>query len=178
VLGDSKKGSDPSTGETLANQPEIVVFADGSTAQGFRHFGDVVAFGQPGLADNRPNPQYDHRGNTVLIKTESGRYFGLGQGVLVMLPELDRKTGGFGHVVGQQVPAIGLNEVAPNGLPELRVKKPWPVIDHTDPIDSVLVEHYTDYPADLEGAEHVGTPSPFDSAKEHLERVAKAMRGQ
>jgi hypothetical protein len=113
----------------------------------------------------------------VLIKTESGRYFGLGQGVMVMLPELDRKTGGFGHV-GQQVPAIGLNEVAPKGLPELRIKKPWPVIDHTDPIDSVLVEHYADYPADLEGAEHVGTPSPFDSAKEHLERVAKAMRGQ
>lgn len=147
---------------------ELVQFIDGRLGLGFRTPGDIIRWGVKKYID----PQHNSL-DTVLIKTEHGRSFALGNGIGAMLPEFDPSTGQFGKE-DEPVQAIKLDEIAPEGLPDAIIGDDWSVTGDGDKISAVLVDYTGASPA-MSGAEQAGIPNPFDSAKAHLQRVAEAM---
>ncbi len=149
---------------------EMVQFADGRMGLGFRTRGDIMNWGSHKYTRSLDLPGAR---DLAILKTESGRRYAVGSGVVVLLPALDRVTGKFGKT-GDSVQAASLNTLAPAGLSDLTIGEAWPIIDEADSVKSVLVEYKVTTPG-YEAADQINMPNPFDSAHEHIDRVVEAM---
>lgn len=144
-----------------------VQFSDGRIAFGFMTPGDRLIFdGTNRYANPRDSV------STMLVKTHSGARYALGRGVIIELPELDKTTGDFGKP-DQPVKAIALDDI-PAGLTDITIGEDWDTLGVNDPVTMVML----DYKIGPKSPDYnqLDMPNPFDSAREHLSRVAQAMQ--
>jgi hypothetical protein len=144
---------------------EFVQFNDGRIALGFKTPGDVVRW------DDHKYTDVSFGTGLAIVSTEGGKRIAVGNGITVLLPELDRKTGKFGEV-SDEVQASKFEDVSPQGLPDVEIGKPW-IADSEDPVKDVLID-YKVGPQSM-ADEQVDMPNPFDSARAHISRVDEAM---
>ena len=155
----------PRTGQTAPITQETLQFSDGQTALYYRTAGDTIEWGggkyTRGLTER-------HGRDLAIVRTESGRRFGLGHGVAVMLPEQIDQNGRFIKKPDQQLAAASI--VA--GLEDVTIGQPWRLVDG-DPVESVMVHYRPQEPGDTHN--QVTEASPFDHLAEITEAVASHM---
>lgn len=165
------KGLNRIMSEKQTNSPEVnerrdtIQFNDGSMAIGTNIEGSVFRFAAK-YKEVEASPE-----DVVLVKTKSGKRYALGRAVIAEMPELDVETGQFGEP-GQKLRAKGLHEI-PAGLKDITIGQPWETLGGDDPV--VMAMH--EYKVAAPGSEinQVDMPSPFPSAKEHLNRVEQEL---
>ena len=149
---------------------ERLQFSDGRIGLGFRTPGDLIEWGEHKYASP------DTGVGTVLIKTESGRRFAVGNHTVVMLPEFNRESGKYESKQKGDISGATFESVAPDGLPSITIGEAWSVIGQEDPVTSVLLDYKDTTPgqADMEQA---GFPNPFDSARDILDKYSEVLHG-
>ncbi len=90
---------------------------------------------------------------------------------MIELPELDKTTGNFGKP-DQPLRAVKFDDI-PAGVMDIVIDEPWDTLGNDDPVTMVLLDYKT---GGLDPSfSQLDMPNPFDSAREHLSRVAQAM---
>lgn len=105
----------------------------------------------------------------AIVTTESGRRFGLGQGVAIELPEIDKESGKF--TSPNPVSGKLLNGI----LPEVTIGAPWELVGQEDPAKSILVRYTSTTPGSTTH-EEIGGASPFPELSEMLGNASEKLR--
>ncbi len=143
-----------------------VQFSDGRIAFGYKTPGDRIE-----LNGLQRYSYVNDSVSTVLVKTRSGIRYALGRGIMVELPELDKSTGQFGEP-DRHLHAVKLDSI-PAGITDITIGESWDTLGADDPVTIVLLDYKTG--GINPSYSQLDMPNPFDSAREHLSRIAQAM---
>jgi len=148
---------------------ETVQFSDGQTGLLYRAEGSVVNWG---IHKYTRNLDSRHSNDCAIIAMSTGRRFAFGRGMSILLPELDSNTGKFYDQ--KTTTAARLNDIAPQGLPDLKVGMSWAPLDNQGSVDSVMIRYKQASPA-ISGYTQIDMPNYFDDAEQLLVRADAEM---
>lgn len=135
---------------------ELLQFTDSVTALLLRHRGQKVEWER--FKHARP---YSENNCTILTMSD-GLRIGAGGSVIGLMPELDTRSGRFRG----ETRAIEIEEMAPDGLPDVTIGEPWPLTgDRHGVVESVMIryklydhgtaQNQVNAPSHLEHAQHL-----------------------
>ncbi len=160
----------PGQGE-MAPRPNsytMAQFRDGSLALLMSEPGQSTRWGEHTRTRQLRSPSSD---DAVIVTTDAGRRFGIGKGVIIELPEIDKATGKFASPQPKSGALL-------NGQPEeVTIGETWGVVDIgiEDPVKSVLVKYDQTSPGST-SHEEIGAVSPFHELSEMLVNASEKLR--
>lgn len=141
---------------------ETVQFSNGYQARRYRVNGQRIHWG------SQVTKLRLRDASCAVIAMSSGKRVAVGAGMMAALPPLNSQTGRFGN--GSGIKTIAVSEMAPNGLSDIVIGEPWPMMTEGDgTVESVMMQppyipHYTSVKP-----EQIEMPS-------HLEPLGQLMR--